>query len=395
MAKTESVTHRSVGPRAVAPFVFAADAAERAAEVMALVPNLERLGISGLTPNMTARMMHQMGVSGFAMDAALQPTLTTASVTTPIQFLQKWLPGFVGIITAARKIDEILGMATAGDWDDEEVVQGTLEGTAGGALYGDYTNVPLSSWNVTFEARTIVRWEQGMRAGVLEEGRAGKVAINSAETKRNASPPSSLKFSATTWPSAASTAATTHLRLLERPRPAFGRAVPWHRHGQATAWADKNFAQIQADIRLMVSTLRSQSQDTIDPETTPLTLVLPTNVVDYLTTTTDQGVSVRAWMTEAYPKIRVVSAPQMELAIAGDNGAYLQAETVNDGIHRRQARVDSRCSHEVQVDRRQPANQGLRRRLLKRHRWRLPEARLRDGAVLRLLIGLRVPSDGL
>jgi hypothetical protein len=339
MAKTESVTHRSVGPRAVAPFVFAADAAERAAEVMALVPNLERLGISGLTPNMTARMMHQMGVSGFAMDAALQPTLTTASVTTPIQFLQKWLPGFVGIITAARKIDEILGMATVGDWDDEEVVQGTLEGTAGGALYGDYTNVPLSSWNVTFESRTIVRWEQGMRAGVLEEGRAGKVAINSAETKRNAATQQLEIFRNNVGFSGFNSGNNKTYGFLNDPGLPSATAFPATGTGSSTAWADKNFAQIQADIRLMVVTLRTQSQDTIDPEKVNMTLVLPTNVVDYLTTTTDQGVSVRDWMTKAYPKIRVVSAPQMELAIASQNGAVLQAETVDDEVSTDDKRV--------------------------------------------------------
>jgi hypothetical protein len=36
----------------------------------------------------------------YAMDE-LQPLVTTASVSTPVQFLQEWLPGFVKVITAA------------------------------------------------------------------------------------------------------------------------------------------------------------------------------------------------------------------------------------------------------------------------------------------------------
>ena len=41
---------------------------------------------------------------------ALQPTVTTASIGTPVQFLQNWLPGFVFVVTAARKIDDIIGL---------------------------------------------------------------------------------------------------------------------------------------------------------------------------------------------------------------------------------------------------------------------------------------------
>lgn len=336
---------RSVAPRDVRQFVPATDAADILAQVQALctADNLAKIGI-GLDSGMLRRMMQAANdmpalFATAAMDSALQPLVTTASITTPIQFLQSWLPGFVAIITAARKADEILGIVTAGAWEDEELVQGTLEGTANGAIYGDYTNVPLASWNVTYESRTIVRYEQGMRAGVLEEARAGKVNINSAETKRNASTEQLEIFRNTVAFFGFNSGNGRTYGYLNDPNLPAAVPFPATGTGSSTAWADKNFAQIQADIRLMVSTLRSQSQDTIDPETVPLTLVLPTDVVDYLTTTTDQGVSVRAWMAEAYPKIRVVSAPQMELAIGGENAAYLQAETVNDGISTDDKRV--------------------------------------------------------
>ncbi len=61
-----------------------------------------------------------------AMDS-LQPTVTTGTVGTPVQFLQNWLPGFVFVITAARKIDDIIGLMVTGAWEDEQIVQGILD----------------------------------------------------------------------------------------------------------------------------------------------------------------------------------------------------------------------------------------------------------------------------
>lgn len=334
MPKALSVTHRAVLPRDAMQSVYrpAMDAAELAREVYALIPNLDALGISGISPGMVNRMMSCAANGGaFAMDA-LQPSITTASISTPIQFLQSWLPGFVGIITAARKIDEILGINTVGSWEDEQIVQGTLEGSGGGALYGDYTNVPLSSWNATWEERTIVRYEQGMRAGVLEEARAGKVNINSAESKRTAATEQLEIFRNTVGFFGFNSGLGNTYGFLNDPNLPSAIPFPGTGSGGSMAWADKNFAEIQADIRLMVSTLRTQSQDTIEPEDINLTMVMPTDVIEYLGTTTDFGYSVKKWMADVYPKIRVVSAPQMELAIAGDNAIYLQAESVNDGV---------------------------------------------------------------
>ena len=62
----------------------------------------------------------------YGMDS-LQPTVTAGSVGTPVQFLQEWLPGFVFVVTAARKIDEFIGVLNTGSWEDEQIVQGILE----------------------------------------------------------------------------------------------------------------------------------------------------------------------------------------------------------------------------------------------------------------------------
>src|SRR5579872_1677993 len=86
--------------------------------------SLGALGI-GL-PRQQIEEMAEMAMDAFAMDDQ-QGLITTASITTPVQFLQTWLPGFVRTITAARKIDTLIGLTTVGSWEDEEVVQGVLK----------------------------------------------------------------------------------------------------------------------------------------------------------------------------------------------------------------------------------------------------------------------------
>lgn len=322
----QSKIHRHVDARDVSrpgigQFVFAKDAAERAAEIMAMIPELHKLGIVGITPANVTKM-------ATAMDD-LQGTITTASVVTPVQFLQSWLPGFVEIITQARNIDELVGMSTIGNWEDEQVVQGVLEQLGTAVPYNDYSNVPLSSWNANFTYRTIVRFEEGLQVGVLEEARAAKVQINSAEQKRGAATLAlEIQRNYVGFYGFNSGNNLTY-GFLNDPNLPSASAFP-NGIASSSLWSSKTFGEIQKDIRLMVIALRSQSGDIIDPEKVQMTLGLASNVVDYLSTTTDQGVSVRDWMTKAYPKIRVVSAPELNLAISSSNEAYLYAESVQD-----------------------------------------------------------------
>ena len=100
--------------------------------------SLESIGISFDSSDINQMSSFRSGV---AMDAAPIPGLSTPSMSTPIQFLQAWLPGLVHTITQARKIDELVGVVTQGAWHDEEIVQASLEHTGRATPYGDYTNV--------------------------------------------------------------------------------------------------------------------------------------------------------------------------------------------------------------------------------------------------------------
>ncbi len=287
---------------------------------------LERYGIC-LDHNDVLKMASY--AHGAGMDANLTTPITTASITTPVQFLQAWLPGFTEVITAARRIDILVGITTQGSWEDEEIVQGVLERTGNAVVYGDYTNTPLSSWNVNYERRTIVRFEEGMTVGRLEEARAAAIRTNSAENKRSASAVSlEIERNRIGFNGFNSGDNRTYGFLNSTDLPGYVN-VPNGAAG-TSEWSTKTFLEITADLRGAFQSLRTQSQETIDPMMDNTTIAIATESIDYLTTVSDFGVSVREWLTENYSNCRVTSAPELTDANGGASVFYLYAETVND-----------------------------------------------------------------
>lgn len=290
--------------------------------------SLERIGISldGVSRDNVQRMANLLGdFSGTGMDADLVAPLTTASITTPVQFLQAWLPGFVNVITAARRIDTLVGVVTQGSWEDEEIVQGVMEMTGNAIPYGDYTNIPQSSWNVNYVRRTIVRFEEGMTVGVLEAARAAAIRVNSAESKREAAATAlEIERNRIGFNGYNSGANRTYGFLNEPGLPAYVNTPT------VSGWSTATFLQITADLRVAFRTLRTQSQDVIDPQRDSLTLAVATNSVDFLTTVSDFGVSVYDWLRTNYPNTRVESAPELNLTNGGENVFYLYADSVSE-----------------------------------------------------------------
>lgn len=300
-------------PRDVRPLKLTADQVDAA-----LVADLPKLGV-GLPAHVVQDMMESAAAIG--MDA-LQPTVTTGNLGTPVQFLQNWLPGFVYVITAARKIDELAGIMVAGSWEDEEVVQGIMELTGTSVPYGDLTNVPLASWNTNYEKRTVVRFEEGLFVGRLEEARAARQNVNSATSKRqSAALALEIQRNAIGFYGFNDGDGNTY-GYLNDPN------LPNYVSSPNGSWASATYAQIQAALQAGYAALRTKSQDVIDPETTQITLAIASNRVDYLGVTTDYGYSVRKWIRDTYPNTRIVSAPELNGANGGANVWYMYAESV-------------------------------------------------------------------
>jgi len=320
-----SQVHSAVdGARFVKRGPLALDAAQVSDTIAA---ELAKIGIHfGADHRQQVKNLTAMAMAAGAMDAApdLQPTVYAGNVGAPIQFLQKWLPGFVRAVTTARKIDELVGQMTAGDWADEEVIQGSMELTGLAVPYGDYTNVPLASWNFGFDRRTIVRFEEGLRVGRLEEARSGKIGVSSGASKRSAAA-LALDIQRNRVGFFGYNAANNRTYgFLNDPGLGAYVAVT------GTTWNLATFLVITAQIRTALQALRTQSGDTIDPNTTPITMAVASNRVDYLSVTSDYGNSVRDWLTGTYPNVRVVSAPELNGANGGANVFYLYADRATD-----------------------------------------------------------------
>lgn len=283
---------------------------------------LNDLGID--LPEFAIRKM----IESRGMDA-LQPLVTTASMPVPVQFLQQFLPGLVYVATAKRKADEVLGITTAGDWYDEQIVQGILEPLGNPQPYGDYANTSFSSVNVNWIYRTVVRFEHGIRIGMLEEARMAQVNVDFAASARNAAAEVlEIERNTVAFFGYNNGLNNTYGFLTDPELPNY-YTVPVGATG-FTEWSTKSLLEIENDIRTMLVNLRTQSGEVVDPEDTEITLVLPSAVVDYLSVASDFNVAVRDWLTKSYPRVRVVSAVQLNGANGGANVGYMFAEKIDD-----------------------------------------------------------------
>jgi hypothetical protein len=325
--RISSVSHSRLAPNQIKPLVMSPkDVANYRA--------LEKIGI-GFEPG----YLRGAAAMDAAMDTIYGPmnqsfaapaAVTTPSIVAPIQFLQNWLPGFVKALTAARKIDELIGIETIGNWRDEWVVQGIIEPMGNIDVYKDSTNVPLTDWNPNWEHRTVVRFESGLLVGRLEQARAAAAMINSDAEKRAAA-----VLNLEIWRNLVgfygfnSGNNNTYGFLNDPLLPAYVTVADG---AVGYTWAVKTFLEITQDIITAMNALQTQSQDNIDPESVSTTLAIPMSVAQQLSKLNELGtMDVRMWMKRTYPKCRIVSAPQLVAANGGSNVFYLYADTVEDG----------------------------------------------------------------
>jgi len=329
-AKDESKVHSSLSGRNWKPF-------EVTPEQVANYGGLAEIGI-GFDQSYIAEVVNALRMANTfdGNDVGITPApsqiATAASVPTLVQFLQAWLPGFVNFITAARKIDELVGMATIGSWEDEQIVQGMLEPTGNAVPYGDYNNIPLTSWNVNFEFRTVVRFEMGILVGLLEEARAARIRVSSSGEKRSqAGRALDIQRNRIGFYGFNDGAGRTYGFLNDPSLPAYLTVANGATSG-SPLWSTKTFNDITADIRIGLATLQIQSQDTIDVETTPITMAIPMGRNQYLTVTQSVGgISVREWIRENYANLRIVTSPELVDGNGGSSVMYFYAESVADG----------------------------------------------------------------
>lgn len=286
--------------------------------------------LEGLGINVSSQALADFKAAqkSLGMDAA-PATVTTPSVSNAVQFLQHFLAEQIRVVTQARVADRLLGREIAGNWAQEEIVATVKEGVAQARPYGDKTNLNTSNWNLNFERRTIVRFEEDVEVGILEQERSAMMRLDSAAEKRFAAAEAlaiamnDVAFNGYNAPEVRTYGILNDPYLPNYVTVAQGAA------GQ-TGWNTKTFNEICTDIKVAVSALRVRSGSNFDPYSDVFVLGIADAKVDYLSTNNDLGTqSVMEWIRQTYPRCRIESVPQFSRANAGADVFYLIAETIN------------------------------------------------------------------
>lgn len=263
---------------------------------------------------------------GNAMDAA--PALQTApSIGNPVQFFQYWVPEAVDVVTAARAIDDIIGRDIEGSFEDEEIVTRILERTGDAQPYTDDANIPFSSWNQNYETRTIVRFEEGLKIGYLEEMRAARTLVDDHKEKAAAAAETlAIALNDVGFYGYNGGRNKTYGFLNDPALPAYTTVAA----GADTTWASKTFDQITADIITAVGALQNQLKGLFKPNKDAFTIAYSLEVEQQLYKMNSLGTkSVLTWIKETYPNARLEAAVELNGANGGSNIFYVFADRVN------------------------------------------------------------------
>lgn len=288
--------------------------------------DLSTLGIS-MDASVMSDLKSIYGKS-YAMDTAGVPLQTTATITNPVQFFQYWAPEAVEIVTAARKIDDIVGRTIAGSFEDEEIVTTIMERTGSAQPYTDTANIPTASWNQNFDTRSIVRFEEGLEVGYLENMRAARMRIDSHKEKAAACADSlAIEHNRVGFYGYANGQNKTY-GFLNDPNLQPYQTVAQGEAGE-TSWSKKTFNEITSDIITAVSNLVNNLTGHFDPLKDTFTLSMALVSTQWLNTMNELGTkSVSQWIKETYPNCRIEAAVELNGANGGSNVFYLHVDKV-------------------------------------------------------------------
>lgn len=269
----------------------------------------------------TVSEMEQAGFHGMhTMDGALTgPAVNSGAFNR--DFLAHQMAGVIRVATNKNTLDEITGVVTAGNWYDEEVVW-QIEALAGKPeLYGDSSNTPLASFTLDEERRGIVSFELGYAVGKKEDARMSARGTNSGERKRMAVQVALEQAREDVgWNGMVSTDSRV-FGLLNDPNLDSYKSAK-------TAWTD--FATVTADLAEKFGALFDGSGGRID-EDTVMTLAIAAKkrgAMQYANAT-GRGETVKQWISDNYPNVRVIFTNRMNAANASADVYYIYADNVD------------------------------------------------------------------
>ena len=288
---------------------------------------LEKIGLGFSDAFLSA----QAPVVASAMDAGTVAPVNTPQNGTPLQFLQSALPGSINVMTVVRKADAVAPIVIAGDWHGQEVYLKTMEHFGTPSQYSDHGGLVLADFSEGSETRDIARFELGLQGGKLEDARAGATGTNPNGEKRSALASAFENLRNDVAFNGFNIGNSKIYGILNDPNLPAYIAVANNDAGNSTAWSAKDNAEKIADISTALNALSVQAGGNIDITSDALCLEVPLSVLGEFSKSDSSftnGLTVRAWLTENYSNVEIVSVPQYDGADAESNVFVLKAKKV-------------------------------------------------------------------
>lgn len=264
----------------------------------------------------------ELAGAGFAvMDAALKGGAVQAGYIDP-RFLTSEFAGVIRQPVSTSSVDALIGTSVIGDFEDAYIEFEIRESVGRAELYSDSGNIPLANFLASEDKRGIVRHELGFQVSYLENLRNAKRGADSSYEKRRAVS-EALNMSREDIGFYGFTAENTRtFGLLNEPN-----LLPYETAG--ASWKGAGFEVVTSDIADMVSQLELQSDYKIR-DTMQMTLVLPAGYGRFLNEANNagNGQTVKQWLKDSYPNMRVLQCNQFVGANGGANVAYLYVDNI-------------------------------------------------------------------
>ena len=283
----------------------------------------------GITASQAAIESFKANQDLFVGDAG-PGTISTPNVGTPVYYLRTFYGNQTRYVLRKRVAEELMGVTTAGNWEDFELVFPFSEDIGQPWEYGDTTLTPYASYNLEWVKRGVVRFEMGFQVRILEQLRQGRANIDVYTQKRRAAITAlDVLLNRISFSGYRNNSGVGTYGLLNDPfLPAYVAVAEGA--STDTTWSSKTGKEIADDIVEALQSLNTQSGFNFNMFTDPCTLAISADCAAYLTKPYDYTLkTVRDWLRENYPNVRVVQVPEFMNANNNENVFYLYADEID------------------------------------------------------------------
>ncbi|WP_311271077.1 hypothetical protein [Sphingobium sp. WCS2017Hpa-17] len=247
-------------------------------------------------------------MDGFAGDA--QPAMvTTPNAGIPLLFASIVDPEVIRIVFQPLNAVEILGgEAQRGTWVDQVAYFPTAEFTGSVATYGDYSNNGAVDVNANWTPRQPYHWQAFKRYGEQQLARYGAAGLNYEGELSNSLAYKFQQVGNEIYFNGVS--GLTNYGLLNDPSlPAAISPLVKAITTAGVTWTYASVIEKFNDIKKLFGQLVIQMGGNVTMDAKMTLAISNTRQID-MVSTNDFGITLRAILKEAFPNMRIVTAPQ-------------------------------------------------------------------------------------